>query len=137
MKREIWWLVGGIAALALLTLWIVDKSPMDATFKSTAKRTVATGAALAVVAAIATGAILGLPAPFGLAAAGAVMLGSGAWAFTKHAVAGAFSSPVCPPGATPIMSDGELWCSCQTTEGSVALFRAGTEPDTPCATQAT
>lgn len=134
MKKQVWWLVGGLAALALLTLWIIDKSPMDESFKSVAKRTVATGSALAVVAAIAAAAVMGLPAPFGLVAAGAVLVGSGAWAFTRNAVSGAFSGTVCPPGATPIMSDGELWCSCQTTDGSVALFRAGTEPDTPCAT---
>lgn len=135
MDRKLWWIVAGVAGVALLALWLIDKSPMDGSFKSVAKRTVATGAALSVVALLATVALLGLPAPLGLLAAGSMLVGTGAFAVIKHAVAGSFDGPVCPPGATPLLTDdGELWCSCTTLEGSVALFRAGTEPDSPCLT---
>lgn len=134
MDKRIYWVVAGIAGLALLTIWIIDKSPMDGSFKSVAKRTVTTGSAMAVVGLLAALAVFGLPTPLGLLAAGSILVGSGAWAVTRHAVSGALTSETCPPGATATMVDGELWCTCSNPEGGISIFPAGTEPDTPCVT---
>lgn len=124
IPRPVWWIVGGIAAIALLSIWIVDRSPLDDSFKDTARRTITTGAALSVVGLLAGLALLGLPTPFGLVAAASIFIGTGAYAVTQKALTGALSEPVCPEGCGTSIVDGRLWCYCQTEDGTVEIFPA-------------
>lgn len=74
----------GLAALAVATLWLVERSPLSEAAKEHLRRVISNGFSLAIVAFLALVALVGLAAPYGLVAAGTLLVSSGAWAASRE-----------------------------------------------------
>lgn len=71
-----------LAAVAVLTLWLIEVSPLSESAKVHLRRVVSVGFALAIIAFLILVSLVGLPVPFGLVAASAILAASGAAAVT-------------------------------------------------------
>jgi hypothetical protein len=108
MRRlaPVFWFPLLLATVAVLVLWTIERSPLAESAKAHLREVVSVGFSLAIVAFLAVVALFGLPAPWGLVAAGTLLVSSGAWAVTQELVGQELpkAEPECPDGG--IYMDG-------------------------------
>ncbi len=75
-----------LATVAVLSLWLIERSPLSESAKAHLREVVSVGFSLAIVAFLALVALVGLPFPFGFVAASTLLVASGAWAVTQELV---------------------------------------------------